>query len=60
MVIYFLLGLLSGWTALFFVFLLFVYKADQKNKQDYKDMISNLYSSYQEYLNIEDLRKFKS
>jgi hypothetical protein len=60
MVVYFLLGLLTGWTTFFCMLLILAYKTDQSNKKQYQDMITNLYNTYQDHINLEDLRKFKS
>ena len=60
MVVYFILGLLTGWTTFFFAFVIYAQKLDKDQKKIHQEMIQNMYDTYQDYLNIEDLRKYKS
>jgi len=59
MVVYFLLGLLSGWTTFFCIVMVLAYKMDQRNKKQYMTLVSEMFKD-QDHLYTEDYRKYKS
>ena len=60
MVIYFILGLFTGWLTIILVFAYLRIKLDQKNKELQTDLISYLKTIYDQDIQIENYRKYKS
>jgi hypothetical protein len=60
MVIYFILGLFTGWLTIILAFAYLTIKLDQKNKELQTDLISYLKSIYDQDIQIENYRKYKS
>mgnify|MGYP001473788927 FL=1 len=60
MVTYFILGLFTGWLTIILAFAYLTIKLDQKNKELQTDLISYLKSIYDQDIQIENYRKYKS
>ena len=60
MVIYFILGLFTGWLTIILAFAYLTIKLDQKNKELQTDLISYLKTIYDQDIQIENYRKYKS
>ena len=60
MVIYFILGLFTGWLTIILAFAYLTIKLDQKNKELQTDLISYLKTIYDQDIQIENFSKYKS